>query len=619
MSHKTTQCHLFADEAARKYLWQLMAERNTPLVNELLRLVTLHPDFPIWRSKGKLPTAEITKLAKTLKTDPCFNNQPAKFHQSAEKTVAYTLKSWLAIQKLTQRQLDGKSTWLRMLRTNAELIADSGQELEVIKQHAAAILLRYRSPEDSSKSKQALRKILFQTYDNTDNALTRSAIAYLFSHHCKISADSDEDTNKFLTYRRKVENQIKRLTQQLENRLPRGRDLTGERYLNVLELATNQIPADNEEASSWQAQLLKKQDLAPFPIILESNMDLRWFEPQANRIGLRIGGLSEHEFTIGCGQRQLHYFQRFFSDYQTVKASKSSSSLLILRSAKLIWIPKKGNGEPWNVYQLCLSCTLDTRLLTAEGTKLVIQDIVERTTKNLMLVQGKSDRTVGQDGWIKRLQSTLDKLEQQPFTRPSKPLYQGRSNIIVAVSMGLQSPVTATVVDVMNQKILGHRSTKQLLGDNYRLLNRQRNLQAQQRHLSYKAQSQDLPYQLSNSELGEHIDRLFAKAIIELAQSYHAGSIALPKLDQIRVSIQSEIDTKAQAKIPGYLEGQKKYAKQIRINLSNWSYGRVSDSVIGKAAQCQLAIEYGDQPPRASPIEQSKEIALSAYTKRVAL
>jgi hypothetical protein len=71
-----------------------LQNRNTPLVNELLSLVALHPDFPTWRSKGKLPTAEVTKLAKTLKTDPRFSNQPAKFHISAEKTALYTF-SWI--------------------------------------------------------------------------------------------------------------------------------------------------------------------------------------------------------------------------------------------------------------------------------------------------------------------------------------------------------------------------------------------------------------------------------------------------------------------------------------------------------------------------------------------
>jgi hypothetical protein len=619
MSQITIQCRLFADETARRYLWELMCERNTPLVNELLRLVALHSDFLTWRSSGKIPIKEFTKLAKTLEKDPRFNNQPAKFRISAEKTVLYTFKSWVAIQKLTQQKLTGKISWLRMLRTNEESIADCGQDLEQIRLKAQALLLQYQSSEDSAESIENLRKSLYQAYDKTEDTLSRSAIAYLLRNRCQLPAETEEDLEKFLKYRRKIENQIKRLTQQLKNRLPKGRDLTGKRFLSTLEAATRNDPVDDAEFSKWQSQLLERPDLVPFPIILESNMDLMWFSNEQGKIGLHVGGISEHEFTIGCGQRQLHYFQRFLSDYQTMLASKRqhTSSLFLLRSAKLIWIPQQGQGESWNVHQLYLSCTLDTRLLTAEGTELVKQEVAAGTTQKLETMRDKIDRTDTQDNYIKRLQSTLDKLDQ-PFARPSKPVYQGRSNIIVAVSMGLQSPVTALVIDIITQKILAYRSTKQLLGDNYRLLNRQRNLQTQQRHLSHKAQKLGRERQLSNSELGEHLDRLFAKAIVELAQTYQAGSIALPKLDRIRLSIQSEIDAMAQSKIPDYVEGQKKYAKQVRINLHNWSYSRLIESIVNKASQLQLAIEYGNQPTRASPNDLAKEIALSAYTKRSA-
>ena len=206
--------------------------------------------------------------------------------------------------------------------------------------------------------------------------MTRSAVAYLLKNKCQIPSDTEEDLEKFLTYRCKIAIQVKSLTQQLENRLPQGRDLTEERFLATLESATTSVPVDDAEASKWQSQLLEKPDLVPFPITLESNMDLMWFSNQRGKIGLHIGGISEHEFTIGCGQRQLHYFQRFLSDYQTMLASKRqhTSSLFLLRSAKLIWKEREGRGDPWNVHQLQLSCTLDTRLLTAEGTEVVKQE-----------------------------------------------------------------------------------------------------------------------------------------------------------------------------------------------------------------------------------------------------
>lgn len=48
----TIQCRLIAKEASRQELWRLMAELNTPLINELLRAVSKHPDFEKWRKNG---------------------------------------------------------------------------------------------------------------------------------------------------------------------------------------------------------------------------------------------------------------------------------------------------------------------------------------------------------------------------------------------------------------------------------------------------------------------------------------------------------------------------------------------------------------------------------------
>jgi hypothetical protein len=33
-----------------------MAEKNTPLINELLSQIGKHPEFETWRQKGKQPT-----------------------------------------------------------------------------------------------------------------------------------------------------------------------------------------------------------------------------------------------------------------------------------------------------------------------------------------------------------------------------------------------------------------------------------------------------------------------------------------------------------------------------------------------------------------------------------
>lgn len=207
-------------------------------------------------------------------------------------------------------------------------------------------------------------------------------------------------------------------------------------------------------------------------------MDLMWFLDPSGAMGLNIGGISEHEFTIGCGQRQLHYFQKFLSDYQTMLQSKKqhTSNLFLLRSARLIWVPNKGHDDPWKVHQLYLACTLDTRLLTAEGTTVVKHEVSTGTVQKLQTMRDKKDRTKTQDNYIKRLQSTLDRLDKT-FDRPNKSLYQAQPNIVVAVTMGLETPVMATVFDLRTQSILACRNPKQLLGEDYRLLNRQRSLQ----------------------------------------------------------------------------------------------------------------------------------------------
>lgn len=42
MSQITIQCRLIAQEKTRQQLWQLMTQKNTPLINELLRQLANH-------------------------------------------------------------------------------------------------------------------------------------------------------------------------------------------------------------------------------------------------------------------------------------------------------------------------------------------------------------------------------------------------------------------------------------------------------------------------------------------------------------------------------------------------------------------------------------------------
>jgi transposase len=118
-----------------------------------------------------------------------------------------------------------------------------------------------------------------------------------------------------------------------------------------------------------------------------------------------------------------------------------------------------------------------------------------------------------------------------------------------------------------------------------------------------------LTTQFGDSELGQYVDRLLAKAIVTLAQEYQAGSIVLPKPSDMRELIQSEVQLRAEQKIPGYEEGQKQYAKQYRVSVHQWSYGRLIDTIAAQAAKVGIAIEEGEQSVRGSPQQQAGAIA----------
>ena len=90
----------------------------------------------------------------------------------------------------------------------------------------------------------------------------------------------------------------------------------------------------------------------------------------------------------------------------------------------------------------------------------------------------------------------------------------------------------------------------------------------------------------------------------------------IPKLENIRELIQSEVKMRAEQKVPGYLEGQKKYAKQYRIEVHQWSYGRLIETIKSKANQGGIPIEQSKQPIRGSPQEEAKELAILAYQAR---
>lgn len=343
---------------------------------------------------------------------------------------------------------------------------------------------------------------------------------------------------------------------------------------------------------------------------------MTWFQNKNGRICLKFNGLSEHTFQIYCDSRQLHWFQRFYEDQQIKRLGKGkhSSSLFTLRSGLIAWQEEEDKGEPWDVNHLILYCSVDTRLWTDEGTNLVREEKAEEVAKAITKTKAKNDLNEKQLAYIKRKNSTLAKINN-PFPRPSKPLYKGQSDILVGVSLGLEKPATVAVVNGSTGKVLTQRSIKQIIGDNYRLLNRQRQQKHSLSHQRQVAQTLAAPNQFGESELGQYVDRLIAQEIVAIAQTYSAGSIVLPKLDNMREQVQSEIQAKAEQK-SDLIEVQQKYAKQYRVSVHQWSYGRLMANIHSSAVKAGIVIEESKQPIRGSPQEKAKELAIAAYHSR---
>ena len=126
--------------------------------------------------------------------------------------------------------------------------------------------------------------------------------------------------------------------------------------------------------------------------------------------------MSKHQLEIRCDRRHLHWFQRFWEDQQIYKQEpqKYSSALFTLRSARLLWREQQEKGNPWDIHQLYLQCSLDTRFWTVEGTQEIANLKINQTKEKLETIQAKSVLNSNQKADQKRKQSSLERI-QNPF------------------------------------------------------------------------------------------------------------------------------------------------------------------------------------------------------------
>ncbi|AUB36901.1 Transposase [Nostoc flagelliforme CCNUN1] len=447
--------------------------------------------------------------------------------------------------------------------------------------------------KDDSKS---LTDTLYKIHRETKNILTRCAVAYLIKNDEKISNLEEENTKSLEKRRTEKEVEIKRLEKQIQNtRLPNGRDITGDTYTKAFDNLINQVPKDNDECAIWIANLLNKISSLPYPIHYVYS-DLTWYKTEEGNIMVYFNGWKDYKFQICCNQRQLHLFERFLEDHKVFKKSeksgeKLSASLFTLRSVQLLWQQKEPNkvrlrrkdksekvklkyaspspkpksqnttevknsdpnrieSEPWKVYKLALHCTYDARLWTAEGTEEARKQNVDKTQKQINQAEENENLDEQQQKQLKKNKSSLSRLNNS-FLRPSKPIYQGQSNIIVGVSFHPVELVTLAVVDINTKEFILNKTAKQLLGDSSYLLSRRRRQQVHFRKKREQAQKKDSPCNIGESQLGEYVDKLLAKRIVGVAKQYQASSIVLLRsknITEIRTSI---IQAKAQTKFQG--------------------------------------------------------------------
>lgn len=152
MSQITIQCRLVASESTRKLIWELMAEKNTPLINEILWQINNHPDFEQWQKNVKLPSSLVSDLWKSLKKDSLYSGQPYRFYQSVTKLVNYIYKSWLKLQQRRQRKLEGQERWLSMLKSDTELLKECECSLDILRNKAKEI--HQTSPKSTNQNRK---------------------------------------------------------------------------------------------------------------------------------------------------------------------------------------------------------------------------------------------------------------------------------------------------------------------------------------------------------------------------------------------------------------------------------------------------------------------------------
>ena len=630
-----------SSEDVRQHIWQLFLTCSA-LIDELLDRLSKHRKFETWRQQGELPAEDLKACWLDLKNSPLYDDRlPGRFFSSVQSMVGNIYKSWLALNQAKQLELDGLKQLTEIVYSDESLLEMCDCQFEQLQANAESILnLIDREISDSEKSLSRI-KLLFKKYPELPEAdiLSRSAIAYLIRHGCQLKS-TIEPAAKFRKWFNTKRKRERRLENQLAGHFPRGRDIQDRALTSCLETTNRDDFTDNLEYILWNNPISRNPPSLPHPIVFGTT-DLRWFKiyrkqhkctktvagesieslKMTQRLFVEFNGLSEgynYVFEVNCGRRQLPLFQHFFKDYQlNVEAKKSkkqdnkqqqeySSGLFILRSAHLLWerqefqdryrhksLTTQTANEPWNTHQLYLHCSIETDLLTAEGTSKIQQQKIQKASNTIAKQLTNDNPNVKEQQSLKRNQTSLAALKRS-LPRPSRSSEQVNPGITVGLIFDPVKPIYLAVVDVITGKTIACRSTRQLLGDKkYPKLSEYR-LKQQHNSRHRRKQNQKGQFrQLTESTQGEHLDRLLAKAVIKVAIEFKAASIALPPINNRIEKIQSELEAYAEEEIPEDIGTQQELTRKTSVAIHKWSYNRLSGHIRSNAAKAQYRCRNG--------------------------
>ncbi|GAB4367888.1 MAG: hypothetical protein Kow00121_06590 [Elainellaceae cyanobacterium] len=445
----------------------------------------------------------------------------------------------------------------------------------------------------------------------------------------------------------------------------------GHHLLQAIQVEVERVESQfydwHESITFKLSEFLREPKSLPYPISFGYEDVRAWQINQAGKIFFKLNGWGDLIFEVRCHRRQLPLIKSFLKDWQTKEQCQEgdqySGSLMLLRSIELVWKPKPVNKQNdtqlcsqcevfqqypgkgfWNECKLSIHWSYDSDALSKQGLEKVRQRKLEPQLEKLRKkqeeleekqqllqsieevpealrskVQSKKMRSLTKA--IQELQDDLAKPRPKLdclqnsllFDRPDRPLYEGVPNIFVGVLLDLDKHLVVTVVDAMRRKILAIRNASSISKEGYDLLQsyfHQRREHSKQRQINQKAHRH---VHQSESNLGQHVARLFAKGIVELAQKYKASTIVIPETDGWRDRLYSQLVARAAIKCKGVKKAMARYTKKHGEELHQWDYSRLSQAIIDRATTDGLKVMRQNTVYEEDTFQQAANLAIAAY------